>query len=171
MPNYINKAFFKYQHPAPSKPQHAPYKATLIQFGARVQTVMIDATASLSKERIKRVQDIVDTPLCYGRVVDPTILPAISAIAPCQAQGMEAMADVCHQLLDYVATHPNGGIHYFARNMILAVHTNASYLSKHNVCSQASAHFYLTNKGNKDFNNFTILNLANIILWSPDSSN
>jgi hypothetical protein len=76
---------------------------------------------------------------------------------------MEAVANVCYQLLDYVATHPNAGIHYLASNMILAVHTNVLYLSKHNVRSRASAHFYLTNKGDKEFNDGTILNLASII--------
>ncbi len=73
------------------------------------------------------------------------------------------MADTCHQLLDYVAKHPNAGIHYLASNMILAVHTNALYLSEHNARSRASAHFYFTNKGDKKFNNGTILNLASII--------
>jgi hypothetical protein len=163
MPDYISKALLKYQHQAPSKPQHAPYKATPIQIRAQVQTVTMDTTAPLSKEHIKRMQDIVGTLLYYGCAVDPTILPAISAIASQQAQGTEAVADACHQLLNYVATHPNAGIRYLTSNMILAVHTNASYLSKHNTCSQASAHFYLTNKGDKEFNNNTILNLASII--------
>ena len=76
---------------------------------------------------------------------------------------MEAMANACHQLLDYVATHSHAGICYLASNMILTVHTNASYLSKHNTCSWASAHFYLTNKGDKEFNNGAILNLVSII--------
>jgi hypothetical protein len=81
MPDYISKALLKYQHQVPSKPQHAPYKVTTIQFGARVQTVTMDTTAPLSKERIKYMQDIVRTLLYYQRAVDPTILPAISAIA------------------------------------------------------------------------------------------
>ncbi len=76
---------------------------------------------------------------------------------------MEAMADTCHQLLDYVVTHPNAGIHFLASNMILAVHTNAWYLYEHNVRSRASAHFYLTNKGDKEFNNGAILSPASII--------
>jgi hypothetical protein len=163
MPDYISEAHLKYQHQATSKPQHAPYKTTPIQFGAKMQTVTMDTTAPLSKECIKRMQDIVGTLLYYRSAVDPTILPAISAIASQQAQGMEAVADACHQILDYVATHPNAGIRYLASNMILAVHTNASYLSKHNTCSCASAHFYLTNKGDKEFNNGAILNLASII--------
>jgi hypothetical protein len=76
---------------------------------------------------------------------------------------MDAVASACHQLLDYVATHPNAGICYLASNMILVVHTNALYLSEHNACSRASAHFYLTNKCNKEFNNGAILNLTSII--------
>jgi hypothetical protein len=135
MPDYILKALLKYQHQARSKPQHAPYKAIPIEFGARVQTVMTDTTDPLSKKRIKRMQDIVGTLLYYGRAVDPTILPAISAIASQQAQGMVAMANACHQLLDFVATHPNAGIRYLTSNMILAVHTDAQYLSKHNAHS------------------------------------
>ncbi len=47
--------------------------------------------------------------------------------------------------------------------MILAGHTNALYLSKHNACSWASRHLYLTNKGDKEFNNCAILNPASII--------
>ncbi len=50
MPNYITKALLKYKHPATSKPQHAPYKATPIQFRAWVQTVTTDTTAPLSKD-------------------------------------------------------------------------------------------------------------------------
>jgi hypothetical protein len=53
------------------------------------------------------------------------ILPTISAIASQKSQGTEATANACHQLLDYIATHPNAGIHYLASNMILAVHTDA----------------------------------------------
>jgi hypothetical protein len=135
MPDYISKALLKYQDHVPLKSQHAPFKATLIQFRAQVQTVTTDTTALLSKEHIKCVQDIVGTLLYYGRAVDPTILPAISAIASQQAQGTEAVVNPCHQLLDYVATHPNAGICYLTGNMILAIHTNASYLSKHNVHS------------------------------------
>ncbi len=126
MPDYINKLLLKYQHQAPLKPQHAPYKATPIQFRAQVQTVMMDTTAPISKEHIKCVQDIPGTLPYYGRAVDPNILPAINTIVSKQAQSMEAVADACHQLLDYVATHPNAGIGYLTIDMILAVHTDAS---------------------------------------------
>jgi hypothetical protein len=54
MPNYITKALLKHQHPAPLKPQHAPYKAAPIQFGESVQTVKSDTTAPLSNEQMKK---------------------------------------------------------------------------------------------------------------------
>jgi hypothetical protein len=123
----------------------------------------MDTTDPLSKELIKCMQDIVGTLLCYGRVVDPTILLTTSAKVSQQAQGMEDVANACHQYLDHVATHPNAGICYLASNMIIAFHIKASCLSDHNACSQVSAHFYLTNEGNKKINNGTGLNLASFI--------
>jgi hypothetical protein len=80
MSNFINKALLKYQHPTLSKPQHAAHKAAQMQFGACVQAVMTDTSAPLSNEQIKRLQDIVGTLLYYQQAIDPTILPAISAI-------------------------------------------------------------------------------------------
>jgi hypothetical protein len=63
-----------------------------------------------------------------------------------------------------MATHPNaGGICYKACDMILAIHMNASYLSKQVGKSHASSHFYLTNHINKEFNNGAILTLSCII--------
>ncbi len=46
--------------------------------------------------------------------------------------------------------------------MILAVHTDASYLSKIGGKSQAAGHFYLTNQNNKNFNNGAVLTLSSI---------
>ncbi len=111
MPGYINKALMKYQHPKLVSPLHALYKAALIQYGAQVQRVEVDTTQPLTLKKIKRVQDIVGTFLLYfGQAVDPTLLAALSAIAARQSNGTWAVADACHQLLDYIATHPNAGI-------------------------------------------------------------
>jgi hypothetical protein len=48
MPRYINKTLTKYQHPKPVSPQHAPYKAAPIQYGAWVQRVEGNTTQPLS---------------------------------------------------------------------------------------------------------------------------
>ena len=42
MPTYIPRALTKYQHPPPSKPQHAPYQAAPVQYGAKVQRMITD---------------------------------------------------------------------------------------------------------------------------------
>jgi len=163
MPGYIREALTKYQHPHPTEPQHSPYKATTIHYGAKVQRVEEDKSPPLTPDQIKRVQKIVGTLLYYGRAVDSTLLTALSAIAARQSKGTHAVAEACHQLLDYVATHPDAGIRYHACDMILAVHTDASYLSEPGGKSRAAGHFYLTNQNDEDFNNGAILTLSSII--------
>jgi hypothetical protein len=110
MPGYINKALTKYQHPKPVSPQHAPYKAVPIQYGARVQRVEVNTTQPLTSKEMNCVQDIIGTVLYYAQAVNPTLLAALSTIAACQSNGTRAVADACHQLLNYIATHPNAGI-------------------------------------------------------------
>jgi hypothetical protein len=125
--------------------------------------VETNTSAPLSKSEIKRVQDIVSTLLFHARAVNPTLLAALSAIAMQQTNGTRAVADACHQLLDYVATHPNAGLCYHTCDMVLAVHTDASYLSEMGSKSHAAGHFYLTNQNHEDFNNGAILTLSAII--------
>ena len=66
IPGYINKAVPKYQHPIPVSPQHAPYKAAPIQYGAKVQRVEVDTTQPLTPKEIKCIQDIIDTISYYA---------------------------------------------------------------------------------------------------------
>jgi hypothetical protein len=47
--------------------------------------------------------------------------------------------------------------------MMLAVHTDTSYLSELGGKSRAAGHFYLTNRNDEDFNNGAILTLSSII--------
>ncbi len=163
MPSYINKAPTKDQHPKPVTPQHDPYNAARIQYGTRVQRVKVDTTQPLTPKEIKCIQDIVGTLLYYARAVDPTHLAALSAIAAQQANNTQAVSDACHQLLNYIAIHPNAGIQDKGCDMVLLVHTDASYLSKTGGKSRAAGHFYLSNCNDKDFNNGTILKLLKII--------
>ena len=67
------------------------------------------------------------------------------------------------QLLDYVATHSNAGIRYVASDMILNLHSDASYLSEPKSKSRAGGHFWLGNKGDEDFNTGAIVTLSSVI--------
>ena len=47
--------------------------------------------------------------------------------------------------------------------MVLALHSDASYLSEPNSQSRAAGHFYLTKKSDQDYDNGAILTISNII--------
>ena len=129
MPGYIPKSLNKYQHPKPKLPQDAPSKFKPINYGATVQNSDVDTSPHISKERIRHIQNLVGTLLYYGRAVDPTLLATLSKIASRQSSATEDVAEAVTQLLDYVATHPNAGVRYVASDMVLNLHSDASYLS------------------------------------------
>jgi hypothetical protein len=67
------------------------------------------------------------------------------------------------RLLDYVATHPDAVLTIKASNMILAVHSNASYLSKAKAHSRTGGHFFCSTNSDDPPNNGAILNISQII--------
>jgi hypothetical protein len=68
---------------------------------------------------------------------------ALSAIASQQALPTEDMCNPVNQFLDYMATHPNANIQHRASDMVLNVHSDASYLSAPHAQSCASGYFLL----------------------------
>ena len=64
-------------------------------------------SAPLTPNQTKHVQEIVGTILYYAWVVDSTLACALNSIAIKIHDGTQAVIEACHQLLDYVATHPN----------------------------------------------------------------
>ena len=68
------------------------------------------------------------------------------------------------QDLDYIAPQEEVIPTYSASDMILATHSNASYLSEPNTRSRAGGgHFFLSKNVNNPPNNGEILNIAQII--------
>ena len=164
VPGYVERKLTKYQHQKPTHPQHSPYLAAPIKYGAKVQEpVPSDTSAPLSPEEIKHVQDIVGSFIWYGRACDPTLSAALSAIAARQTKGTANVMAACRHFLDYIATHPNASIRYKASDMILAFDTDASYLSEVNAKSRAAAYYYMTRKGKRNFHNGAIDVLSTII--------
>ena len=164
VPGYVPRKLIKWQHKKPSRPQHSPYQAAPISYGAKVQApVPSDETAPLTPAQVKKVQEIVGAFIWYGQACDPTLTAALSAIASRQTKGTDAVMAACHQFLDYLATHPNAAIRYKASDMVLAFDTDASYLSEIGGKSRAAAYYYLTKKGNKLFHNGAIDVFSTII--------
>ena len=79
----------------------------------------------------------------YARAVDMTILTALNAIASEQAAPTERTMARVHQFLDYMATHLDAVMRFRASDMILNVHSDASYLSAGRARSRAGGYFFL----------------------------
>ena len=108
--------------------------------------------------------------LYFGRAVDLTLAAALRAMAARQANGTQAVAASVRQLLDYAATHPTPAIRYVASDMILALYTDASYLSELEGKIRAAGHFYMTNHDDEEFKNRGMLTLSAIIKHSMASA-
>jgi hypothetical protein len=91
------------------------------------------------------------------------MLTALSAIASAQAESTKETMTRCKQFLDYAATHPDAIQTYKRSNMVLVVHSNASYLSKPKAHSRAGGHFFLSYDVADPIDNGAVLNIAALI--------
>jgi hypothetical protein len=69
------------------------------------------------------------------------MLVALGMIAAEQANPTQKTIEKCKQFLDYAATQEDVVITYRASDMILAIHSDASYLSELRARSGVSRHF------------------------------
>ena len=146
MPGYIIKQLQKYKHASPTRPQHCPYTPEPKRYGSNAQRPLPkDTSPPLSKEDIKHVQRqrVIGSILYYARAVNLTVLMALSTIASEQAKGTESTMEKTKQLLDYIATNPDATIRFHASDIILNIHSDASYLSAANAHSRACGHFFM----------------------------
>ncbi len=101
--------------------------------------------------------------LYYGRTVNATILVALSSLTSAQATPTDDTMQRTHHLLDYMATYPDAILSYAKSDIILGIHSNASYLSKPKARSRAGGHFFQSDGTDEAPNNGTILNISQII--------
>jgi len=74
------------------------------------------------------------------------MLTTINTIGSQQSNGTQATMDSLVTLLNYAATHPEASIKFTASDMILAISSDASYLSTSEGRSRLGGYFFLTNK-------------------------
>ena len=67
------------------------------------------------------------------------------------------------QLLDYAATHTDAAVTYRSSNMVLADHSDTSYLSETNSRSRAGGHFFMASDIAVPENNGAVHTVAQII--------
>ena len=164
MPGYVSQALQRFNHADPTKPQHQPHKHAIKTYGATIQYAKgDDMSQPLSPEEKLYVQQVLGTFLFYGRAIDGTMLTALSAIASDQATPTQETMKKIKLFLDYAATHPDAVLTYRRSDMVLAVHSDASYLTEPKARSRAGGHMYLSSDTDLPPNNGAVLNVAQII--------
>ena len=91
------------------------------------------------------------------------MLVALSAIAADQATPTKNTLEKVDQLLDYAASQEDAVITYHARDMVLAIHSDALYLSEPKARSRASGHFFMSSNRQMLPNNDPVLTLGQIM--------
>ena len=129
------------------KCQYALYPCVPIQYRAKKQYAMQELKILLLDDKAKRfIQQVCRKFLFLGRAVavDSTLLCPISAIASQSSKPTKDMMRQTLQLLDYLATQEDAELSYHVNDMVLAVHSNASYLSEPSKAhSRACGHFFI----------------------------
>ncbi len=142
-----------------------PYQSAPIQYGAKKQYATQESMAPLLDNKAKWfIQQVCSKFLFLGRAVDRTLLCPISAMALQSSKPTEDAMQQTLQLLDYLATQEDALLSYHASDMVLAVHSDASYLSKSKARSQAGGYFFLSSNTTVPPNNGGILIIAHIIM-------
>ena len=105
MPVYVEKLIHYFQHNPPPKMQHQPHPYIPPSYKARTQYfIPLDDSKTLDKVGNKFIMQLTSTFLCYSRVVDGTILTALSAITSEKPAPTKRTMKKCKQLPDYKAT-------------------------------------------------------------------
>jgi hypothetical protein len=164
MLDYVPKVLTRFQHIPPRIPQHQPYPHVKPTYGTKTQYMEdVDTSLPLDKKGKKYIQEVIGTFLYYAHCIDSTMLPTLGSLAMQQANPTQNTKKLVHQFLDYATTHPDAIITYQASDMVLAGHSNASYLSKTNARSRAGGHFFMSNNDAISSNNGAILMILQFI--------
>ncbi len=164
MPGYIETNLVRFGHVLPTKPQMQPHPHTILTYGATVQYAKaIDASPAATKNEEKYIRQVIGVLLYYGQAVDSTILISLSSLAAAQAKPTKQTLSLVKWLLDYAATNPDAILTYKKSNMVLAVNSNASYLSKPSARTHVSGHFFCSADVDDPPNNGAVLNISKIL--------
>ena len=131
MPGYIENALIRFGHEPPDKPQMQPYPHTTPTYGGTVQYAKAaDSSPVATKTEEKYIRQVIGILLNYGRAVNATIITGLSTLATAQAKPTVHTVFLIKWLLDYCATNPDAILTYKKSDMVLAIYSDASYLSE-----------------------------------------
>ena len=126
-----------------AKPKYAPHIWLVPAYGQRIQMATVDKSKKLDSKGIRRVKSIVGLLLYQSRALDSTKMVALNEFGGEQARATEKTRDGCDMILDYVTTHPNPEIRFYASDMVLHVDSDVAYLVQPNARSRYAGYYYL----------------------------
>ncbi len=157
MSRYVEKALTWLKHSAPEKPQHQPYPHVKPTYGAKAQFAKEEDTSPpLDKAGKKFIQEVSGVILFLVHAINDGLLAFLSALALQQANPPKNTMRFTKQILDLLT--------YRASNMVLAIHSNALYLSKAKAQNRAGGHMIMAGKDKIPHSNGAVINISQIIL-------
>ena len=143
MPNCVAKKLTEYGYNPSKRQQYCPYELNPIKYGKYSDNIVHEKySPPLNYNDNKLVQQVLGSFLYYVRTIDLTILHALSAITLDQSKSTECTMKRVQQLLHYMHSNPNAVIRFRSSDMILNVHSDASYLSAGSGRSRAGEFFH-----------------------------
>ena len=164
LPGYVERAATELGHKPPARRQPSPWQCAPIKWGEKQQFVEEPVPSPpLDKKGQKYIQRVNGKLLYLARAVDSTMLVALSNLASEQAAPTEETMRRARWLLDYATSNETAVVTFRASDMVLAAHSDASYLSAPRARSRAGGHFFLSENDPLPRNNGAILTIAQII--------
>ena len=106
-------------------------------------------------------------PPSYAWVVDMTVLTALSSITVEQTKASNWMLGRCMQLLGYLTSNNIAKVRFHVSEMIMNIHSDASYLLAPGARSQTCGHFFMgwTPKDNEPIKLNRAFHTNTTIMW------
>ena len=142
MPGYVSQALKRFGHDA-GLSADTPCKYVPPNYGKFTQFAEVDLSPRLTPSDAKRIQEIVGVFSYYARIMDSTMLCAVTKLSSGQAKPTRNTMAAAERLLDYAESHQDAIVTFKASSMIYHVHSDASYYSESNARSRAGGMHYL----------------------------
>ena len=139
MPHCVTKGIARFAPDIALKGAPSPAVYVPPKFDEKIQCETVDNSPPASAAEKLWVQQVNGYFLYYARMQNPLILPTCNDISPTQSNPTARTVDATWRLLNYLSSHPDHSTCYTGCDMVLKVHSDASYHSRPGAVSIAMA--------------------------------
>ena len=152
MPHCVSKGIARFAPDVVLKGAPSPAVYVPPKFGETVQYETVDNSAPASPAEKLWVQQVNGYFLYYARMQNPLILPTCNDISATQSNPTARTVAATWRLLNYLSSHPDHSTCYTGCDMVLKLHSDASYNSRPGAISIAGGWHYLGNMSDDTIN-------------------